>query len=117
MFKSMLSARKEIVRLLLALPSLQRFVLIDGFERATKEKESTEPGIALDVEVMRAPISLLRAAITRCAGPEILKKGEPDPADSTPGIPDVNETDDALEYPQTRRVSTPLTCRRGRKTE
>lgn len=65
MFKSMLSARNETVRLLLALPSLQRFVLIDGFESATKENESTEPGIAFDVEVMRAPISLLRAAITR----------------------------------------------------
>jgi hypothetical protein len=46
---------------------------MDGFESATKENETTEPGIALDVEVMRAPISLFRAAITRCAGPEILK--------------------------------------------
>jgi hypothetical protein len=65
MFKSMLSARNETVRLLLALPSLQRFVLIDGFESATNEKETTEPGIAFDVEVMRAPMSLFRAAITR----------------------------------------------------
>lgn len=97
------------MRLLLGLPSLQRFELIDGFESATKENESTEPGIAFDVEVMRAPISLLRAAITRWAGPEILKKGEPDPADSIPAKSDVNETDDALEYPQTSRVSTPLT--------
>ena len=65
MFKSMLSARKEIVRLLLALPSLQRFVEIDGFESATNENDTTDPGIALDVEVMRAPIALFRAAITR----------------------------------------------------
>jgi hypothetical protein len=96
MFKSMLSARNEIVRLLLALPSLQRFVLIDGFESATKENETTEPGIALDVEVTRAPISPLRAAITSCAGPEILKNGEPDPDDSTPGNPEVNETEGPL---------------------
>jgi hypothetical protein len=61
----MLSARNETVRLLLALPSLQRFVEIDGFESAMNEKETTEPGIAFDVELMRAPISLLRAAITR----------------------------------------------------
>ena len=108
MFKSMLSARKETVRLLLALPSLQRFVLIDGFDRATKEKEITEPGIAFVVDVMRAPISLFSAAITRCAGPEILKNGEPDPADSTPGIPELKVTDGAFEYPQTKRVSTPL---------
>lgn len=65
MFKSMLSARNEIVRLLLALPSLHRFILIEGLESATNEKETTEPGIAFDVEVMRAPISLLSAAITR----------------------------------------------------
>jgi hypothetical protein len=113
----MLSARNEIVRLLLGLPSLQRFVEIDGFESATNEKETTEPGIALDVEVTRAPISPLRAAITRCAGPEILKEGEPEPADSTPGIPDVNETNEALEYPHTRSVSTALTFSRGRNTE
>ena len=97
MFKSMLSARKEIVRLLLGLPSLQRFVLIDGLESATKENETIDPGIALEDDVTRAPISLLSAAITRCAGPEILKKGEPDPADSIPGNPEVNETADAFE--------------------
>ena len=96
------------MRLLLALPSLQRFVLIDGFDRATKEKEITEPGIAFVVDVMRAPISLFSAAITRCAGPEILKNGEPDPDDSTPGIPELKVTDWAFEYPQTKRVSTPL---------
>jgi hypothetical protein len=61
----MLSARNETVRLLLALPSLQRFIEIDGLESATKENESTEPEIALDVEVMRAPKSPLRASITR----------------------------------------------------
>lgn len=109
MFKSMLRARKEIVRLLLALPSLQSAGLIEVLERATKVNETTEPGIAFEDEITRAPRSLLRAAITRCAGPEILKNGEPEPIDSTPGIPDVNQTDEALEYPQTSRVSTSLT--------
>lgn len=109
MFKSMLRARKEIVRLLLALPSLQSAGLIEVLERATKVNETTEPGMAFEVETTRAPISLLSAAITRCVGPEILKNGEPEPIDSTAGIPDVNETDATLEYPHTSSVSTPLT--------
>jgi hypothetical protein len=108
MFKSMLSARNEIVRLLLGLPSLHNEGFIDGFERATNENESSEPGIAFDVEVMRAPISPLKAAITNCAGPEILKVGEPEPNDSIPTNAEENDTEDALEYPQTRSVSTPL---------
>jgi hypothetical protein len=48
MFKSMLSARKEIVRLLLGFPSLQREEFMDGVESATKENETTEPGSAFD---------------------------------------------------------------------
>ena len=48
MFKSMLSARKEIVRLLLGFPSLQREEFKDGDESATKDNETTEPGSALD---------------------------------------------------------------------
>jgi hypothetical protein len=44
----MLSARKEIVRLLLGLPSLQRPGFTDGLESATKEKETTEPDRAFD---------------------------------------------------------------------
>ena len=73
MFKSMLSARNEIVRLLLALPSLQSAWLMDGFERATNENETTEPETARDEEVTLAPISLLKAAMTKWAGPDNLK--------------------------------------------
>ena len=85
MFKSMLSARNEIVRLLLALPSLHSAWLMDGFDRATKENETAELETARDEEVTRAPISLLKAAMTRCTGPDNLKNCEPDPAISTPG--------------------------------
>jgi hypothetical protein len=46
---------------------------MDGFDRATNENETTEPETARDEEVTRAPISLLKAAITRCAGPDNLK--------------------------------------------
>ena len=65
MFKSILSARKEIVRLLLGLPSSQSCLLIDGLESAMNERVTTLPGIAFDVDVMRAPISPLSAAITK----------------------------------------------------
>lgn len=65
---------------------------------------------------MRAPISLFRDAKTNCVGPEILKYGEPDPTDSTPGKPEVKLTEVAFEYPQMRRVSTPITPSLGRKT-
>ena len=109
MFKSILSARKEIVRLLLGAPSLQRALLVDGLESAIKEKETIEPGIAFVVETTRAPMSLLRVAITKWAGPVILMKADPEPTDSTPGIPEVKLTEEAFEYPHTRRVSTPLT--------
>ena len=109
MFKSMLSARIEIVRLLLALPSLQSAWLIDGLESATNENETTEPGTAREDAVTRAPISLLKAAMTKCAGPEMRKCGEPDPAISTPGNAWLKLTAVAFVYPQTRRVSTPLT--------
>lgn len=54
-------------------------------------------------------MSLLRVAITKWEGPVILKKAEPEPTDSTPGIPEVKLTEEAFEYPHTRRVSTPLT--------
>ena len=97
MFKSMLSARNEIVRLLLGLPSLQSCLLIDGFESAMNESDTTLPGIAFDVEVTRAPISPLKAAMTNWAGPEILKEGEPDPSDSTPWIPEMKLTEEAVE--------------------
>lgn len=50
MFKSILSARKEIVRLLLGAPSLQRVLLVDGLESAINESETIEPGIAFVVE-------------------------------------------------------------------
>ena len=65
---------------------------------------------------MRAPISLFRVAKTNCAGPEILKCGEPDPTDSTPGKLEVKLTEVTFEYPHTRRESTPLTPSLGRKT-
>ena len=97
MFKSMLSARKEIVRLLLGLPSLQRASLVDGLESATNENETIEPGMAFVVETTRAPISLLRDAITKWEGPVILKKGDPEPTDSTPGTVEVKLTEVALE--------------------
>ena len=109
MFKSILSARKEIVRLLLGAPSLQRASLVDGLESAINESETIEPEIAFVVETTRAPMSLLRVAITKWAGPVILKKADPEPTDSTPGIPEVKLTEAAFEYPHTRRVSTPLT--------
>jgi len=97
MFKSMLSARKEIVRLLLGLPSLQSASLVDGLESATNENETIEPGMAFVVETTRAPISLLRDAITKWAGPETRKIEEPEPTDSTPGTVEVKLTVVALE--------------------
>jgi hypothetical protein len=58
----------------------------------------------------------LSEAITKCEGPEILKKGEPDPIDSTPGKSEAKLTEVAFVYPQTRRVSAPVTPSLGRKT-
>ncbi len=109
MFKSILSARKEIVRLLLGLPSLQSAGSIDGFESATNEKETTELVTAREVDETRAPISPFRVAIANGAGPEILKNWLPEPDDSTPDIPGEKETPVAFENPQIRSVSTLLT--------
>ena len=58
---------------------------MEGFESATNENETTEPETARENEVTRAPISLLKAAMTNCAGPDNLKNCEPEPAISTPG--------------------------------
>lgn len=117
MFKSILSARIEIVRLLLALAPLQRFLSIDGIERAINESATEEPLAARDVDITRAPIAPLKAAMTELVAPESLKFWAPDPAISTPGNVLAKLIADAFVLPQTKSESTPLTWIFGRNTD
>jgi hypothetical protein len=84
MFKSTLRARNEIVRVLLGLPALHNAASVDGLSSETNENERTDPETAFVFEIKRAPISPLKAAVTRLAGPEIRKVDVPFPALSTP---------------------------------
>ena len=81
----MFMARNEIVRVLLAFPSLHNAGLIEGLFTAIKANDMTFPEIAFELDCKRAPRSPLNAAATKLAGPEMRNVDEPDPWLSTPG--------------------------------
>ena len=84
MFKSTFIARNEIVRVLLALPSLQRAGSVEVLSRDIKANDRNEPETAFELEIKRAPMSPLKAAKTELVGPDRRKADEPFPTDSTP---------------------------------
>lgn len=86
MFKSTLIARNEMVRVLLALPSLQSAGSIEVLSSEIKESERYELETAFVFDSKRAPIYPLNDARTKFAGPEIRKAEDPFPVTSTPGL-------------------------------
>jgi hypothetical protein len=84
MFKSTFMARNEIVRVLLALPSLHSAGFIADLSKDIKANERNEPETAFEFEIKRAPMSPLKAAKTELVGPDSRKDDEPFPTDSTP---------------------------------
>jgi len=73
-----------MVRVLLALPSLQSAGFIDDLSRETNANERDEPETAFEFEIKRAPMSPLKAAKTELVGPDSRKEDDPFPTDSTP---------------------------------
>ena len=85
MFKSTFIARNEIVRVLLALPSLQSEGSIEVLSSEIKASERWELEMALVFDSKRAPISPLNVARTKFVGPDIRKAEVPFPVADTSG--------------------------------